>query len=57
MDLPDICPCTTHIPQVFTSPIFYQAGEGMSSMCSVKSYCNHTALILNQLTSCFLVYS
>jgi hypothetical protein len=26
-------------------------------MCSVKSYCNHTALILHRLTSCIPLYS
>jgi hypothetical protein len=55
-DLPDTCPCTP-IPWVFIFPIFYQAGEGIYSVCSVKSYCNHTALILYWLTSCILLYS
>jgi hypothetical protein len=36
-DLPDTCPCTP-IPRVCLFPNFYQAGEGMNSMCSVKSY-------------------
>jgi hypothetical protein len=26
-------------------------------MCSVKSYCNHTALILHRPTFCILLYS
>jgi hypothetical protein len=55
-DLPDTCPCTP-IPRVFISPNFYQAAEEMNSICSVKSYCNHTALILHRLTSCILLYS
>jgi hypothetical protein len=50
-DLPDICLCTP-LPRVFIFPIFYQAGEGINSMCSVKSYCKHTTLILHRLTSC-----
>jgi hypothetical protein len=29
----------------------------MNSMCSVKSYCNHTALILLRLTCFILLYS
>jgi hypothetical protein len=49
-------PCTP-IPRVFIFPVFYQAGEGINSMCSVKSYCNYTALILHQLASCILLYS
>jgi hypothetical protein len=32
MDLPDICPCTP-ITWVFIFPVFYQAGEGINSMC------------------------
>jgi hypothetical protein len=29
----------------------------MNSMCSVKSYCNLTALIFHRLTCCILLYS
>jgi hypothetical protein len=29
----------------------------MNSMCSVKSYCNHTTLIRHWLISCILLYS
>jgi hypothetical protein len=51
---PDI-PALT--PRVFIFPIVYQSGEEMNSIGSVKSYCNHTALILHRLTSCILLYS
>jgi hypothetical protein len=54
-NLPDTCPCTP-ITRVFIFSIFYQAGEGINSMCSVKSY-YHTALILHRLTSYILLYS
>jgi hypothetical protein len=52
-----ICAPFTPIPRVFIFPIVYQSGEEMNSICSVKSYCNHTALILHRLTSCILLYS
>jgi hypothetical protein len=35
-DLSDTCPCTP-ITRVFIFPIFYKAGEGINSTCSVKS--------------------
>jgi hypothetical protein len=55
-DLHDICSCTAII-RVFIFPIFYQAGEGINSMCSVKFYRNHTALIPHRPASCILLYT
>jgi hypothetical protein len=47
----------TPIPRVFIFPTVYQSGEGVNSNGSVKSYSNHTVLILHRLTSCILLYS